>query len=212
VIQGSYLSSSDGSLVDLAELMPGFYHAHSDTWDGVGMFDGTMYLGVFRMAARESTVAGTHMGKLQADGTLAVHGEFAKGGKPFDVLWKRQPKKAAPPQPVPPPSAPGEGPPADRITVTDDPKPGDYVFVEELPETITKVQPENPSCGAQGTVLIQALVGKDGRVKDTRVVGSIPCLDEAARSAVRQWVFKPALAKGSPVAVWVAVPVRFPAN
>ena len=56
---------------------------------------------------------------------------------------------------------------------------------------------------------VQALVGKDGRVKDTRVVKSIPMLDTPAVMAVKQWVFKPALSNNKPVAVWVAVPVKF---
>jgi len=90
---------------------------------------------------------------------------------------------------------------------------GDYVYVEELPEAITKVPPEYPDiareAGVDGTVLIQALVGKDGRVKDTKVVQSIPMLDAAAVDAVAKWVFKPALSNNRPVAVWVAVPVRF---
>jgi TonB family protein len=34
-------------------------------------------------------------------------------------------------------------------------------------------------------------------------------LDAAALSAVKQWVFKPALSNNKPVAVWVAVPERF---
>jgi TonB family protein len=37
----------------------------------------------------------------------------------------------------------------------------------------------------------------------------IQMLDAAAVAAVRQWVFKPALSNNKPVAVWVAVPVRF---
>jgi len=90
---------------------------------------------------------------------------------------------------------------------------GEYVYVEELPEAITKVAPQYPDiareAGVDGTVLVQALVGKDGRVKDTRVVKSIPMLDAAASAAVKQWVFKPALSNNKPVAVWVAVPVRF---
>jgi protein TonB len=90
---------------------------------------------------------------------------------------------------------------------------GEYVYVEELPEAITKVPPAYPDlareAGVDGTVQVQALVGKDGRVKDTRVVKSIPMLDAAAIAAVKQWVFKPALSNNKPVAVWVAVPVRF---
>lgn len=90
---------------------------------------------------------------------------------------------------------------------------GEYVYVEELPEAITKVKPVYPDiareAGVDGVVLVQALVGKDGHVKDVRVVKRIPMLDDAAITAVKQWVFKPALSNNKPVAVWVAVPVRF---
>jgi periplasmic protein TonB len=93
------------------------------------------------------------------------------------------------------------------------PKLGEYVYVEELPEAVTKVQPEYPemarSANVDGTVMVQALVGKDGKVKDAKVVKGIPMLDAAALAAVKQWVFKPALSNNKPVAVWVAVPVKF---
>jgi protein TonB len=93
------------------------------------------------------------------------------------------------------------------------PKFGEYVFVEELPEVITKVPPVYPDlareAGVDGTVQVQALVGKDGKVKDTRVTKSISMLDASAIAAVKQWVFKPALSNNKPVAVWVAVPVKF---
>jgi protein TonB len=93
------------------------------------------------------------------------------------------------------------------------PKFGEYVYVEELPEAITKIQPIYPDLAREasvdGTVMVQALVGKDGKVKDTKVVKSIPMLDAAAVAAVKQWVFKPALSNNKPVAVWVAVPVTF---
>lgn len=90
---------------------------------------------------------------------------------------------------------------------------GEFVYTDELPEVINKTQPEYPdmarSAGVEGTVLVQALVGKDGKVKDTRVTKSVPMLDDAAVAAVKQWVFKPALSNNKPVAVWVAVPVNF---
>jgi periplasmic protein TonB len=99
-------------------------------------------------------------------------------------------------------------PPSDDL-----PQFGEYVYVEELPEAITKVPPVYPDiareAGVDGVVLVQALVGKDGKVKDVRVVKPIPMLDDAAITAVKQWVFKPALSNNKPVAVWVAVPVRF---
>lgn len=93
---------------------------------------------------------------------------------------------------------------------------GEYVYVEEFPEAITKVMPEYPDLARQssmeGTVVVQALVGKDGRVKDTKIVKSNPVFDQAAEKAVKQYVFKPALSNNKPVAVWVAVPIRFVLN
>ncbi len=90
---------------------------------------------------------------------------------------------------------------------------GEYVYTDELPEKITHVQPVYPDiareAGVDGTVMVQALVGKDGRVKEARVVKSIPMLDAAALAAVKGWVFKPALSNNKPVAVWVGCPVKF---
>jgi protein TonB len=102
-------------------------------------------------------------------------------------------------------------PPSDAL-----PAYGEYVYVEEFPEAITKVTPEYPDLARQssmeGTVVVQALVGKDGRVKDTKIAKSNPVFDQAAEKAVKQYVFKPALSNNKPVAVWVAVPIRFVLN
>jgi protein TonB len=85
--------------------------------------------------------------------------------------------------------------------------------VEALPDPIKRVEPKYPdearSQHIEGLVLVQALVGKDGSIQDTRIVKSIPALDSAAVAAVRQWHFKPAKSKGKPVAAWVAVPLKF---
>ena len=90
---------------------------------------------------------------------------------------------------------------------------GEYVYVDELPEAIEKTPPAYPDparrAGIDGTVLVQALVGADGGVKDMRITHSIPALDDAAVESVRQWRFTPARAAGRPVAVWVAIPVKF---
>src|SRR5262245_129607 len=119
--------------------------------------------------------------------------------------------------PAPPAAPPAAAPPAVPVAVPAPPKEegplpniNDYVYVEELPEAITKVPPTYPpGVTLEGTVLVQALVGTDGRIKDTKIVKSVESLDEAAVAAVRQWVFKPAMAAGKPVAVWVAIPVKF---
>jgi len=87
--------------------------------------------------------------------------------------------------------------------------PDEYVFVDELPEAIHKVEPQPVSSGMTGTVTVVAHVGSDGRVQDVRVAKSIPALDSLAIETVRQWTFKPGKLKGKPVATWVTVPVVF---
>ena len=90
---------------------------------------------------------------------------------------------------------------------------GEYVFVEELPEALYRVAPAYPeparTSGVEGTVMVAALVCSSGQVIDTALIRSIPLLDEAAKEAVRHWVFTPAKANGEPIAVWVDVPVKF---
>ena len=82
---------------------------------------------------------------------------------------------------------------------------GEFVSVDELPEPIEKVPPKYPQtpqwAGVGGTVIVHALIGRDGLVKETKVVHSIPGLDEAAVTAIAQWKFKPAKSNGEPVAV-----------
>lgn len=94
-----------------------------------------------------------------------------------------------------------------------DPDPEAFIYVEEMPVPITQLAPEYPEIarqsGVQGMVTVRALIGTDGRVKRVEVEKSVPILDAAAVSAVRQWVFKPALSNNRPVKVWVRVPVRF---
>jgi TonB family protein len=77
-----------------------------------------------------------------------------------------------------------------------------------------KVAPEYPGVArdakVEGTVMVSALVGADGTVKDAKVQTSIPMLDSAALDAVRQWTFMPATdAAGTPVEARVVVPVKF---
>jgi protein TonB len=101
-------------------------------------------------------------------------------------------------------------PPGDTLPV-----PGEYVFFEELPEPITRITPAYPDlareAGVEGTVVVNVLVGKDGRVIDVRLdeKRQVPMLNDAALAAVRFWVFKPALANNKPVAVWTSMQFNF---
>jgi periplasmic protein TonB len=91
----------------------------------------------------------------------------------------------------------------------------EYVYVEEMPAVVRRVEPEYPSlareAGVSGTVLARLLVGRDGRVLDVKVDErhGVPMLDDVVVQAARQWVFTPAYANHHPVTVWVAVPFVF---
>jgi protein TonB len=92
------------------------------------------------------------------------------------------------------------------------PKFGEFVKVDEFPVPISSVTPERPSdgvFGVEGTVMVWALVDRNGRVKETRVTHPYSKLEKAAQAAARHWVFRPARANGRPIAVWVRIPLRF---
>jgi len=59
----------------------------------------------------------------------------------------------------------------------------------------------------EGTSTIGLLIGTDGKVQNTRLYQSSgdASLDEAARAALALCIFKPAMAKGKPVAAWAPV-------
>lgn len=78
---------------------------------------------------------------------------------------------------------------------------------------IHKVSPAYPpdarSAHVQGTVLLQALIGKDGRIIDLHVITGDPMLSPAAIGAVQQWRYKPYLLAGEPVEVETQIQVNF---
>ena len=81
------------------------------------------------------------------------------------------------------------------------------------PKKIKDVQPVYPalaqSARVSGEVTIEATIGPDGKVIDAKVVRSIPLLDEAALTAVRQWEYLPTMLNGVPVPVLVTVTINF---
>lgn len=81
------------------------------------------------------------------------------------------------------------------------------------PDRIAYVRPDYPpiaiSARVSGSVIIEAIIGTDGLVRDAKVLRSIPLLDDAALKAVRQWRYTPTLLNGVPVAVIMTVTVTF---
>jgi len=82
------------------------------------------------------------------------------------------------------------------------------------PVLLERVQPAYPlaarSMQISGTVVIKAVIGKDGHVKDAQVVSSPdPSLSSAALDAVRQWRYRPYLLNGEPVEVPTHINLTF---
>jgi protein TonB len=75
---------------------------------------------------------------------------------------------------------------------------------------VAPVTPEQArQAGISGLVLVEVIIGVDGRVTSAKVLRSIPMLDEAALEAVRQWRYEPTELNGVPVPVIITVPVKF---
>ena len=61
----------------------------------------------------------------------------------------------------------------------------------------------------QGTVLLNALIGKNGKVQQLKVVSGPKQLRQSALDAVNQWIYKPYLLNGDPVAVKTEIRVIY---
>jgi protein TonB len=69
--------------------------------------------------------------------------------------------------------------------------------------------PDAKAAKVQGTVVLQATVGKDGHVKTLHIVSGPAMLQQAAEEAVNHWVYKPYLLNGAPVEVTTRINVIF---
>jgi protein TonB len=78
---------------------------------------------------------------------------------------------------------------------------------------VRKVNPNYPPLAKQariqGTVILQAIIGKDGAIENLHAVSGHPMLIQSAIDAVRQWRYKPYFLNGEPVEVDTTVTVNF---
>jgi len=127
----------------------------------------------------------------------ATAGKGVEGGLPDGVAGTGIVALSEPPPPPPPaPTAP--------------------IRVSQGIRQPTKIRDAPPiypviaqSARVQGLVILEAVIGTDGRVKEARVLRSIPLLDQAALDAVRQWVYTPTLLNGVPIPIVMTVTVTF---
>jgi len=177
-----------------------------DRFEATGFYDGRELVAVTRsiMGGPSLPLGGLRIRPRSArELEVRIARDLEGNGEKIEI-WKLQPMggiRGARPDSVP------------EVRTDSLPAAGDYVYVDELPEPIFKVQPAYPKEAVkeqtEGTVMLQVLVGRDGLVKNVKVIRSIPDLDIYAIAAVKEWRFKPARAKGEPVAVWVVIPGSF---
>ncbi|MEM7247933.1 MAG: TonB family protein [Acidobacteriota bacterium] len=85
----------------------------------------------------------------------------------------------------------------------------------ENPRLVKDPRPDYPAVARraqfEGTVIIEAVIGSDGRVKRTRLLRGVGRfgLDEAALEAVRKRVYEPGRLEGRPVEVLSTIHVSF---
>ena len=69
--------------------------------------------------------------------------------------------------------------------------------------------PEAGRARVEGTVVLMAVIGTDGSVKDVRVESGLPLLAQAAIDAVKQWRYRPYLLNGEAVEVDSRITINF---
>lgn len=78
---------------------------------------------------------------------------------------------------------------------------------------IRQVRPQYPELArnalVQGIVVLHAVIGQDGTVRDLRLISGHPLLVAAAIDAVRQWRYRPYTLNGEPVDVDTTIQVNF---
>ena len=96
------------------------------------------------------------------------------------------------------------------------PAPDEFVPYEVYPVQINTVNPDYPPlaqrAGIQGVVWLNALVDKEGKVRDVIIVKESKAnagFEEAAIEAAYKTTWKPAIANGQPIALWVTYKVEF---
>jgi periplasmic protein TonB len=81
------------------------------------------------------------------------------------------------------------------------------------PVKVKHVSPVYPQIAiqarVQGRVVIDAVIGTDGVVREARILSGVPLLNQAALDAVKQWRYSPTTLNGVPVPVIMTVTVQF---
>ncbi|HTG32597.1 MAG TPA: energy transducer TonB [Thermoanaerobaculia bacterium] len=111
------------------------------------------------------------------------------------------------PEELPDPLGP-DGQPAPPLRV------GNMLSRVHRPELIAQIKPEyTPEAREKqvmGTVILEAVIDREGCVRTTRVLKGLPYgLDKSSIAAVKNWTFNPATLNGEPVKVYYVLTVNY---
>jgi protein TonB len=116
---------------------------------------------------------------------------------------------------------PGQGLMAESGLVVPPPKAAAPVRIKQggavtAASIITQTHPVYPSLARQariqGTVVLHAIIDKEGKVAQLEVVSGHPLLVQSALEAVKQWRYKPTQLNGDPVEIDTTIQVTFTMN
>ncbi len=105
---------------------------------------------------------------------------------------------------VPAPAKMPESMPVKRIRVA-----SRVVEANLIHDVTPQYPPEAGRTRLEGTVVLLAVIGTDGSVKDVRIESGLPILAQAAIDAVKQWRYKPYMVDGEPVEVDSRITINF---
>ena len=126
----------------------------------------------------------------------------ATSGRAFELIRARAAQQA----PLPPVAAA----PAGQIRPI---RAGGAVAPPRKQRHVDPIYPSDPrAAGGGGIVVLEAVIGTDGAVRNTRILQGAPFFDEAALAAVKHWQYTPARLNGVPIAVSMDVSVNFRAR
>ena len=149
----------------------------------------------------------------------------AAAPKPLQVKTELQRAPQVHPQepmPLPSPTSVASNTSADLASIVDAPTVVPTVAPQQTVRVsqgvsqgllIRRVQPVYPpqamQMRLQGTVVLQAVISKQGVIKDVKLISGEPLLSRAAMDAVRQWKYNPYYLNGEPVDIQTQISVVF---
>jgi protein TonB len=98
----------------------------------------------------------------------------------------------------------GGGAPSEPVKVK-----GDVIKGKLIHQVVPKYPKDAKKAGVSGTVVVKAIVRKDGSMRDVEYVSGPEQLADAAVKAVQKWRYTPTLVNGEPVEVDTTIAVTF---